>query len=76
MTDEQPSTTVRIPAGTVSINMIPSFGGGYIIRFMGSGGGGGGYSGPDITAPVSVTFHPDGTLSYPTPYTETPEGAL
>lgn len=61
---EIPSSTVRIPANALGINMIPAFGGGYIIRFSGPGGG---LIGPEITAPVSVTFHPDGTLTLPMP---------
>lgn len=57
--------TVCIPAGTASISLSPAFGGGYIIRFLSSGGG---FLGPEENAPVSVTFSPDGTLTYPVPY--------
>lgn len=57
-------TTVRFPADCRGINMTPVFGGGYLIRFVGPGGG---FLGDAITAPASVTFNPDGTLTYPVP---------
>lgn len=59
--------TVRIPPNCLGINMIPAFGGGYIIRFIGAGGG---FIGPEIVAPAGVTFHPDATITYPTPFAD------
>lgn len=64
-TDVVLTRTVRIPAGTLSINLLPAFGGGYVIRFTGTGGG---FIGSEEYAPASVTFSPDGTLTYPLPY--------
>lgn len=63
---ETPRTTVRIPQGCLGINLAPAFGGGYIIRFSGPGGS---LLDTEVYAPASVTFDPDGTLSYPVPLT-------
>lgn len=62
------TATTRIPEGTVSISIVPGFGGSFIIRFTGSGGG---FLGPAITAPAGMTFQPDGTITYPQPYAST-----
>lgn len=63
--------TVRIPSGCLGIQLVSAFGGGYVIRFTGQSG----ILIGSVTAPVSVTFHPDGTLTYPIPFADPePEG--
>lgn len=66
--DDIATASARIPAGTLSISIVPAFGGGYMIRFTGTGGG---FIGSPIVAPAGVTFEPDGTITYPQPFTNT-----
>jgi hypothetical protein len=57
-----PIREIRIPPDTMNIRVTPGFGGGYTLVFTSTDLG---TSRESVTTPAAVTFHPDGTISWP-----------